>query len=427
MQQLTTTATFTDRRPDDDVLTTIVARSVLEAALAEDEKAELWFEIGREDEETTRLAIDLSASDLEEILRLSSGDDVALTLDGDGVAGLFDDPDVEAHGLKGAIAIAVTSAAILAPAGHAALPQSVGTASTAQRSGVAATAQIGVAATTQGSRVRCDDAGRQRSGQARQEPGSQAERAQVQAPAERSRALSGAEAATSRIGGSQGHPAAFRLARVRAMTAVRIDGKALAAKVRAQVAEDVRAYGEPVCLATILVGDDPASHVYVGSKHKASHEAGIESRDHRFPADTAESEILDLIDELNADGAVDGILVQLPLPEHMDEPKVLRAVDPEKDVDGFHVINAGLLYLGEPHFVPATRSGVMVMLAEHGVELKGKEASSSAAARSSVSRWRCCCSQSMRPSRSVTPERWISPPIRGAPTSSSPLSATPGS
>jgi len=140
------------------------------------------------------------------------------------------------------------------------------------------------------------------------------------------------------------------------------------------VAEDVRAFGQPVCLTTILVGDDPASHVYVGSKHKASHEAGIESRDHRFPADTSESEILDLIAELNADDAVDGILVQLPLPEHMDEPKVLRAVDPEKDVDGFHVINAGLLYLGEPHLVPATPSGVMVMLAEHGIELKGKEA-----------------------------------------------------
>ena len=153
MQQLTTTATFTDRRPDDDVLTTIVARSVLEAALAEDEKAELWFEIGREDEETTRLAIDLSAADLDEILRLSSGDDVALTLDGDGVAGLFDDPDVEAHGLKGAIAIAVTSAAILAPAGHAATQQSVGAATTVQRSSVAATAQVRAAATTQGSRV----------------------------------------------------------------------------------------------------------------------------------------------------------------------------------------------------------------------------------------------------------------------------------
>ena len=153
MQQLTTTATFTDRRPDDDVLTTIVARSVLEAALAEDEKAELWFEIGREDDETTRLAIDLSAADLDEILRLSSGEDVALTLDGDGIAGLFDDPDVEAHGLKGAIAIAVTSAAILAPAGHAATQQSVGAAATAQRVGVAATAQVRAAATTQGSRV----------------------------------------------------------------------------------------------------------------------------------------------------------------------------------------------------------------------------------------------------------------------------------
>ncbi len=158
------------------------------------------------------------------------------------------------------------------------------------------------------------------------------------------------------------------------MTAVRIDGKALAAKVRAQVAEDVKAFGEPVCLATILVGDDPASHVYVGSKHKASHEAGIDSRDHRFPANTPESEILDLIAELNADDDVDGILVQLPLPEHMDEPKVLRSVDPAKDVDGFHPSNAGLLFLGEPFLVPATPSGVMAMLAEHGVELKGKEA-----------------------------------------------------
>ena len=158
------------------------------------------------------------------------------------------------------------------------------------------------------------------------------------------------------------------------MTAVRIDGKELALKVRAEVAEDVRAFGQPVCLATILVGDDPASHVYVGSKHKASHEAGIDSRDHRFPSDTSEGEILELIAELNADDAVDGILVQLPLPEHMDEPKVLRSVDPAKDVDGFHPSNAGLLFLGEPFLVPATPSGVMVMLAEHGVELQGKEA-----------------------------------------------------
>jgi len=158
------------------------------------------------------------------------------------------------------------------------------------------------------------------------------------------------------------------------MPATLIDGKALALEVRAEVAEDVRAFGQPVCLATILVGDDPASHVYVGSKHKASHEAGIDSRDHRFPAEAEESEILDLIAELNAEDAVDGILVQLPLPEHMDEPEVLRAVDPEKDVDGFHVLNAGLLYLGEPGLTPATPSGVMVMLAKHGVELRGKEA-----------------------------------------------------
>ena len=155
------------------------------------------------------------------------------------------------------------------------------------------------------------------------------------------------------------------------MAAVRIDGKELALKVRAVVAEDVRAFGQPVCLATVLVGDDPASHVYVGSKHKASHEAGIDSRDHRFPSETPESEILELIADLNADESVDGILVQLPLPEHMDEPTVLRAVDPAKDVDGFHVLNAGRLYLGEPFLVPATPLGIMVMLDEYGVELKG--------------------------------------------------------
>ncbi|MGH3076584.1 MAG: bifunctional 5,10-methylenetetrahydrofolate dehydrogenase/5,10-methenyltetrahydrofolate cyclohydrolase [Gaiellaceae bacterium] len=158
------------------------------------------------------------------------------------------------------------------------------------------------------------------------------------------------------------------------MTATLIDGKALAVEVRAEVAADVVAFGAPVCLATILVGADPASHVYVGSKHKASHEAGIESRDHRFPADTSESEILDLLAELNADDGVDGILVQLPLPGHMDEPTVLRSVDSAKDVDGFHPLNAGLLYLGEPFLVPATPSGVMVMLAKYDVELKGKEA-----------------------------------------------------
>jgi methylenetetrahydrofolate dehydrogenase (NADP+)/methenyltetrahydrofolate cyclohydrolase len=153
-----------------------------------------------------------------------------------------------------------------------------------------------------------------------------------------------------------------------------IDGKALAEKVRAQVAEEVAAYGGPVCLATVLVGDDPASHIYVGWKHEAAQKAGIETRDHRLAEATAEAEVLELVAELNADEAVDGILVQLPLPEQIDEPRVIRAVDPDKDVDGLHPLNSGRLFLGEPLYVPATPAGVMVMLAEHGVELEGKEA-----------------------------------------------------
>ena len=151
MLEVTRTATFTDQQPD-EALTTIVARSVLEAALAEDEPGRLWFEVER-DEQSRRLAIDLSAADLEELLRLSGSDDVALTLDGDDVAGLFDDPEVEGHGMKGAIAIAVTSAALLAPAGQAAVTQSIGTASTTQRAGVAATTQVGAAVSTQVSKA----------------------------------------------------------------------------------------------------------------------------------------------------------------------------------------------------------------------------------------------------------------------------------
>jgi methylenetetrahydrofolate dehydrogenase (NADP+)/methenyltetrahydrofolate cyclohydrolase len=158
------------------------------------------------------------------------------------------------------------------------------------------------------------------------------------------------------------------------MTAITIDGKALAEKVRAQVANDLEAFGGPVCLATILVGDDPASHIYVGWKHKAAEEAGIDTRDHRLPEATPEQDVLDLLAELNADEAVDGILVQLPLPEHMDERRMIYAIDPEKDVDGLHPLNSGRLFLGEPLHVPATPLGVMVMLAEHGIELEGKEA-----------------------------------------------------
>jgi hypothetical protein len=143
-------ATFVAPETIDESLTTIVARSVLEAALKEDESAALWFDLASEDSgDVSRLSIDLTHSDIEELLRLSPEDEITLSLDGGAVESLFADPDVEAHGLKGAIAIAVTSAAILAPAGHAAVAQSVDAAATAQRANVAATAQIGAAATTQ--------------------------------------------------------------------------------------------------------------------------------------------------------------------------------------------------------------------------------------------------------------------------------------
>jgi methylenetetrahydrofolate dehydrogenase (NADP+) / methenyltetrahydrofolate cyclohydrolase len=158
------------------------------------------------------------------------------------------------------------------------------------------------------------------------------------------------------------------------MTAVRMDGKALAEKLRAGIAEEVKAFGGSVCLATVLIGDDPASHIYVSKKHDACAEAGIESRDHRFPASTPESEALELLDELNSDDGVDGILVQLPLPEHMDESKVTFSVDPAKDVDGFHPVNAGRLYLGRPLLVPATPLGVMALLSEYDIALEGKQA-----------------------------------------------------
>lgn len=158
------------------------------------------------------------------------------------------------------------------------------------------------------------------------------------------------------------------------MTAVRIDGKAIAEKVRGEVAREVEAFGAAVCLATILVGDDPASHIYVGWKHEAATKAGIETRDHRLPEAASESEVLELLEELNADEAVDGILVQLPLPAHIDEARVIRAIDPDKDVDGLHPLNSGRLFLGEPLFVPATPLGVMRMLEEYEIDLEGKDA-----------------------------------------------------
>jgi methylenetetrahydrofolate dehydrogenase (NADP+) / methenyltetrahydrofolate cyclohydrolase len=152
-----------------------------------------------------------------------------------------------------------------------------------------------------------------------------------------------------------------------------IDGKAIAARVREQVAEDVKELGQ-VGLATVLVGDDPASDIYIRRKHEAATEVGIEADDLRLPAETSEEELLDVVARLNADDDVDGILVQLPLPSQIHEPRVIQAVSPVKDVDGFHPVNAGLLYLGTPGHVPATPLGIMELLAASSIAVAGSRA-----------------------------------------------------
>jgi methylenetetrahydrofolate dehydrogenase (NADP+) / methenyltetrahydrofolate cyclohydrolase len=152
-----------------------------------------------------------------------------------------------------------------------------------------------------------------------------------------------------------------------------MDGRALAQKVRAQVAREVESLG-PTGIATVLVGDDPASHLYIGMKQRAAEEAGMNAIDHRLPAETKQEELLELVRELNADDGVDGILVQLPLPPHVDEAVVLRALEPAKDVDGLHPVNAGMLFLGRPTLVPATPLGCMALLVEYEVPLEGRRA-----------------------------------------------------
>jgi methylenetetrahydrofolate dehydrogenase (NADP+) / methenyltetrahydrofolate cyclohydrolase len=157
------------------------------------------------------------------------------------------------------------------------------------------------------------------------------------------------------------------------MPAQMIDGRALAARVREEVAAEVEELGD-VGLTTILVGDDPASHVYISGKHKAATSVGIHATDLRLPEDTPQDELLELITGLNADDSVDGLLVQLPLPAHIDETKTIEAIDPAKDIDGLHPMNAGSLYLGRPRLVPATPLGIMRMLAEHRIEPQGARA-----------------------------------------------------
>jgi methylenetetrahydrofolate dehydrogenase (NADP+)/methenyltetrahydrofolate cyclohydrolase len=154
------------------------------------------------------------------------------------------------------------------------------------------------------------------------------------------------------------------------MSATPMRGKPLAERIRAEVAEEVKAIGR-IGLVTVLVGDDPASDVYIRLKHKAATEAGFDATDLRLPDETSEEALLAKLAELNASDDVDAILVQLPLPNQIDEARIIRAVAPAKDVDGFHPLNAGELYLGRPAIVSATPRGVMALLAEHRVELDG--------------------------------------------------------
>lgn len=151
-----------------------------------------------------------------------------------------------------------------------------------------------------------------------------------------------------------------------------IDGKALAVKVKEQVREEAAKLPRKAGLAVILVGDDPASRVYVSGKEKDCTECGINSFEHKLPAETTQEELLALIQQLNQDQNVDGILCQLPLPKHLDEEAVINAIVPDKDVDCFHPFNVGRMVIGEPVFLPCTPAGVMEMLKEYEIPIGGK-------------------------------------------------------
>ncbi|MBQ7783646.1 MAG: bifunctional 5,10-methylene-tetrahydrofolate dehydrogenase/5,10-methylene-tetrahydrofolate cyclohydrolase, partial [Oscillospiraceae bacterium] len=151
-----------------------------------------------------------------------------------------------------------------------------------------------------------------------------------------------------------------------------IDGKAVSAKVKAQVraeAEELKAKGVSVGLAVVIVGDNPASRVYVNNKKKACAEVGFESFEYALPEETTEAELLELVEKLNADEKVNGILVQLPLPKHINETAVINTIRPEKDVDAFHPENVGHIMIGDYAFLPCTPAGVMELIADTGVDV----------------------------------------------------------
>ena len=155
-----------------------------------------------------------------------------------------------------------------------------------------------------------------------------------------------------------------------------IDGKAISKQIKDELKEQVAelsAKGVKICLAVIQVGNDPASSVYVGNKKKACAYIGIDSLSYELPEETTEEELLELIDKLNKDDAVNGILVQLPVPKHIDEDKIIKAISPLKDVDGFHPMSVGALSIGQPGFVSCTPAGVIQLLKRSGIEIAGKE------------------------------------------------------
>ena len=161
------------------------------------------------------------------------------------------------------------------------------------------------------------------------------------------------------------------------MSAIIIDGKQVAADIRAEVAQKVlelKKNGKNACLAVILVGENPASVSYVTGKQKALAEVGMQDRSVHLPENTSEEDLLKLIEQLNNDDTVHGILVQLPLPKHINEDKVIMAISPEKDVDGFHPVNVGNMMIGRPGFLPCTPHGIIVLLQRMGIETSGKHA-----------------------------------------------------
>ena len=207
------------------------------------------------------------------------------------------------------------------------------------------------------------------------------------------------------------------------MTATIIDGKEFAARVRAQVAAHVASLdpglGQPG-LAVVLVGADPASEVYVKSKGRMTLEVGMASFEHRLDAATSEADLLALVARLNADPAVHGILVQLPLPGHLDSDLVINSIDPAKDVDGFHVSNVGLLGTGQKSMVPCTPLGCLMMLRDHLGSLSGMEAVVGGGGPTSwASRWRSSSLATAAPSRSRTAARRTWRRCAGGRTSSS--------